>query len=256
MTQVQLNRKFDPSIYNSLSSVEEANNAVMAGDRIQDFLTDASELFFTHGMEERLGIGLLHRHFQCDDVEHMVEYQVNVDGEEALVTKPVSITDLEPAVPTIWSNSSTGFQPLEYSTDPLAVRLFWENEIPEDFLTKFSSLKTSSPIGEHLGLAIVHREFYKHAPADAMPLEYSSPSDRSSIVLIRDRAIWNEAIVTAWGFRRSIDPVLKCVDIQECLKRCHPATDNKHTITHRPGPPEHLISGGLGKSSADFRDGN
>jgi len=155
MTQVTLNRKFNPSVYNSLSSVEEANNAVSTGDKIQDFLADASELFFTHGMEERFGIGLLHRHFQCDNVERMVEYQVNVDGEEALVTRPVSITHIEPAVPTIWSNSSAGFQPLEYSTDLLAVCLFCENEIPEDFLTKFSSLKTSSPIGEYLGLAIV-----------------------------------------------------------------------------------------------------
>jgi hypothetical protein len=53
-------------------SIEAANGTARAGDRLDNFLSAAANLFVRHNMHDRFGVELLHKHNLCESGERMV----------------------------------------------------------------------------------------------------------------------------------------------------------------------------------------
>ncbi len=209
-------------IYNTLPSVEEADSEVSRND-FKDkahFLKEVSRLLRKHNLQQKLGIALLHKHCKVREGERMVESPEIVNGEKALVTKPIrSVSNI--GVPTVWSIEDGQYHPLEYTTDTLACDLFNESEIPIEFLSDFAALSDSSPIGRYLGLAVVERAFYNdNEKQQQIPLEYSNFKNRHNVVFLKRQCDLRNTIQTAWSFKEDNDVTLECESKSYCIARC------------------------------------
>jgi hypothetical protein len=201
MEQTLLSKTFSPSIYNSLISVEEADEKANENNVLQVFLEEATHIFRKHSMQDRFGVALLHKHYECGDNQHMIQYEETINGENALVTRPVHAAPLQQgAVPVVWSLIDGKYHPLEYSTDSLARELYGSGDIPQAFLEEFSDLLLLSPIGSQIGLAVVNRKLHETA-SELAALEFSDVADQSSVVFMKNRDEYrNRTIRTAWSF--------------------------------------------------------
>jgi hypothetical protein len=239
MSPAVLSNEFDLDIYNALPSVEKADSAVKLASRFDDFVPEASKLFRSHKVESRFGIALLHIHSEIEPGEQMVEATERIDGRDALVTKPTRAEfhkeHKAKVRPTVWQMNGDDFVPLEFSTDRLACGLLDDGEIPDAFLTDLKSLLGQSPIGRHLGLAVVFREFYKLAARDEIPVEFTKPHNRSNVVLLcaPDEIVGNEIIETAWSFEANADEK-GCTST--CRRQCWAEDPHRkeHTTHHIP----------------------
>jgi hypothetical protein len=230
MQAVGICEQFDPSIFNSLNMVEEANQQVQFEGRLQHYLDAVKPLFFKHGVQKRFGIGLLHRHDSCNDGEHMIESEEEFAGEKALVTRPCLQTPGQTrATPVVWALKGGALCPLEYSTDMLAGDLYRAGDIPSEFLSEFASFTSSSPIGKWMGLAVVKRKFYQQAKLNEGAVELSSEEERCNVVYLRDRAQYKtSAIETAWSFSSETDIG------KGCDRSCFIDSGGNHRLHHRP----------------------
>jgi hypothetical protein len=202
MEQTSLSKTFSPSIYNSLISVEEADEKAHQSGVLSLFLEEATHIFHKHNMQNRFGVALLHKHYECGENQHMIQYEEIIKDESALVTRPVhAAPQQEGAVPVIWSLIEGKYHPLEYSTDSLACELYRSGDIPQAFLEEFSDLLRFSPIGCQIGLAVVNRKLHENAPGAFGALEFSDLMDQSSVVLMRNRDEYRDRTIrTAWSF--------------------------------------------------------
>jgi hypothetical protein len=174
-------------------------------------------------------VALLHKHFECYDDERMIQRRELVDSEDALVTRPVSATPSSAgAVPVVWSLVDDTYHPLEYSADPLACELLGEGQVPQAFLRELSDLLRSSPIGRHVGLAVVKRALSRDSAAPFGALEFSEPHDRTSVVFIRNQDKYKDRMIrTAWDFSNVGGP--------GCVQTCFIKANGEHGGHHKPG---------------------
>lgn len=225
------------SLYNTLPSVEEADGAVKVGSHFSDFVSEASKIFRSHQMETRFGLALLHTHNELEPGEWMVESQMRSRDRDALVTRPLRELKSGEACPVVWRTGEDEFIPLEFSTDPLARNLFSDDLARTRFLSDFRKLTVQSPIGKHLGLAVVHREFYKSAGPDQAPVEFTDREKRSNVVLLCSPGELTEhpLIETAWTFESAAGE-LNCAS--SCRKQCWAEDPHKkvHNQHHIPQP--------------------
>jgi hypothetical protein len=234
MEAAMVSNLFKSSIYNALSSVEEADAFVRRDNQLNTFLRNAAPVFHKHNLQHRFGVALLHKHSECARTEHMIEFGDLVDGEAALVTRPVRTLPVEQdAVPVVWSIVEGTYHPLEYSTDPLACELYNAEAIPEAFLNDFAGLARLSPVGDHLGLAVIKRQFYLAAPAEFGALEISGLAERSNVVFMRNRAEFKgKSIETAWSLATQSSDVTRDCD-RSCAKSCLIDGSGIHNAIHQ-----------------------
>ncbi len=227
MEQTLLCKTFSPAIYNSLSSVEDADKKVNQNDALAVFLDGAKPIFYTHSMHDRFGVALLHKHYECGDSEHVIQHEEIIDSENALVTRPVhAAPSREDAVPVVWSLIDGTYHPLEYSTDALARELYGTASIPQAFLEDFADFLRVSPLGRQIGLAVVNRELFTKAPASLGAVEFSG-LDRTSVVYMRDRVEYKDrTIQTAWNFAMA--------GTQGCNQTCFVDGSGAHVGHHKP----------------------
>lgn len=223
MNPEELAENFLLDTYNGLSSVETADAEVRQNGALRGFLDTAANIFISHNMHHRFGVGLLHRHNQCAEGERMVQYREVFRGADALVTRPVrNPAPSQKAVPTVWSLDGDTFHPLEYTTDALAADLLMSDEISDEFVAEFQGLVQSSPIGKFLGLAVVSREFYADAKPNEIALEYGNLVARSNVILHCDPSAGKVSIETAWRFKsphasgEKVVPPPTCVPMSVC----------------------------------------
>jgi hypothetical protein len=201
MQTVDLETEFEPSLYNALVSPEQADLAVRARGMLNGVLAESARVFMKHRVTELFGISLLHKHNDCPERTWMTEYNVVIGGENALATKMVvNSPTSEDAVPTKWQFHDETHQPLEFSTDPRAKRLFNETSVSQGFVDEFATILQRHSASRFLGLAIVDRELFHRSVNDEVGFEYST-TEPSNVVVLRSRAkLQNTAIETAWTF--------------------------------------------------------
>jgi hypothetical protein len=226
-------REFSRQVYNDLVSVEDADHTVRVESQLTSFLESASKVCRAHNMQSRFGVSLLHKHYLCQQGEHMVEYSERIQGRDALVTRPsVKDPDQEGAKPVVWKILKGEFFPLEYSTDVLACKLLSEEEVPVSFLNGFRELVDRSPIAPFIGLSIVSREFYNRAQQEESAVEYSDGQERKSIVILTNpKVLGGNTIETAWSFEQAADAERDC--LKSCRKQCW-STEGGHDKQHTP----------------------
>jgi hypothetical protein len=176
--------------YNALDGVEDANAQLSERGSLTTFLADFELLAMAHGVTDEFGAFLLHRHFDVNDGQMILERpEVSEDGEHALVAapRPNQSTD---SLPTRWmltsSEGERNFVPIEFSTDTGAVTGAAQLVDAPSFVDEFATLITDHGLDDLLGLCVVSREHLEPADEESWWVEEST--HESSVVVVRPRS--------------------------------------------------------------------
>src|SRR5215218_5712196 len=122
--------------YNRLPEVFVASEQLQARPDFGDFLTGLGQIAAAYDLCDQVGAFLLHRHFDLNPGEAILEAPLEEDGVPVLSSRPVNVRQASTGRPTRWSLSPDGtiFQPLEYSTDDGAIAVERQLQHNEAFL--------------------------------------------------------------------------------------------------------------------------
>jgi hypothetical protein len=229
METIRIRDQFDVDVFNSLGTVEDADREIRQDDRLQAYLHAASELFLAHNMQSRFGVSLLHKHDDCAEGEHMIEFEENFAGETSLVSRPITQTPSQAgAAPVVWMLRGSTLFPLEYSTDQFVSEIYAAGSISDKFLGGFAALAESSLIAKCFGLAIARRKFNERAKPGEGAIEFTGLGGRCNVVRLRPRAEYeNRAIQTVWTFGDDEND-------KGCDRSCFIDGSGNHVPHHKP----------------------
>jgi hypothetical protein len=181
--------KFCLATYNSLPSVEEANDSLLSLGKTDDFLAEASSLIAGYDSVNFLGVRLIHQHNTLADGEIMLEEFKYDEGRPAIITSNSSI-DAEGSIPASWLITPSGLRAFEYSTDVASLAGFqYLTEHPETLRIVISTLQKYA-LQSYLAPSVVTLDSFK----------YFEPSDRlveTSRTVVRGSREIHENIVKA-----------------------------------------------------------
>jgi hypothetical protein len=202
-----------------------------------------SEVICNHGLEDWIGIRLLHRHNSLTNGEIMLEAEEQHSTENAtLTTMATRLSRIKHQFsPNSWVAEGGRFFPMEYSQD---AAIILGPDFPEEyreFFVEFEAVLSAFGVTKLLGPAILRRNFFdKHKPeAPAILVETSDDARRANTVRFvkEGQYDWNTLIQTTWT---AINPAAEgdsaCQDSHTALSaiRCSPVTGclklgfNKH----------------------------
>jgi hypothetical protein len=187
--------------YNRLADVEMADEQLSAIGRTQ-VLDALSEVIRDHGLEDWIGIRLLHRHNGLTPDEIMLEKEeVQHTADAALTTIATSLSGIKNRfAPNIWMAADGQYYPMEYSQDPSVVDgpdFIKEND---EFFREFESVLASFNASGLLGPCILRRNFFDtHKPtAPAILVETSDEVRRANMLRFVEEREWDTMIQTTW----------------------------------------------------------
>eukprot|EP00808_Paulinella_micropora_P000449 g49024.t1 len=162
---------YDSSVFDSLPSLHAASSALKP---LRDkALTALTEVIRQFGMEEVVGVQLLHRHFALAPSEKLLER--NSEDGKTSVSSPVEVSQLSSAptlcTPRIFAlkttplspsasttNSATsleGWAPCEFTTEPAAAKLSKALFANTDFLHTYAKTLVGLNLQDVLGLGLM-----------------------------------------------------------------------------------------------------
>lgn len=108
--------------YNSLPSVEVADKELNSRTNFQDFLKKAGDVIVSHGLEDSVGLRLIHRHFGLTHEQVMVEAYEKYQETPSLITTAYSLSNAREieATPSSWIFVESKPTVFEFTTDPAA----------------------------------------------------------------------------------------------------------------------------------------
>jgi hypothetical protein len=235
--------------YNRLPDVLVAD-ATLHGMGKLETLTPLCETILKYGLEDRIGIRLLHNHNQISQDEMMLEQEeIDKDGTYCLSTIATKKTDCEnKPYANSWLLNKDFNSPLEYSLDRLVIADSDEIISREDFFNEFSQRLESLNASDLLGLCVLRRKFYEERmPVDAAEPQLIETTDvqrRANVLKFYPHHTFNpdNLIETVWVASREtadIESLATCTSTTSCSPRCYPTAvihcerndDGTHTST-------------------------
>lgn len=189
--------------YNLLADVEPADEQLSALNKVQIFDT-LCEVIRKHGLEEWIGIRLLHRHNGLMHGEIMLETEeFHSEHDIALTTMATSLSQIKQKFgPNSWIAEGGRFYPLEYSHDPAIAEGPDFLEEHREFFEEFGAALSVFGVTGILGPCILRRKFFdEHKPAvPAILVETSNDTRRANTVRFAEEGQydWNKMIQTTW----------------------------------------------------------
>jgi hypothetical protein len=203
--------------YNALPSVEKADAELRTKSSFHDFLSNAERIVLSHGLEDLVGLRLIHRHFPLDQEHVMVEKFGLHEEVPSLITSAqhVSIARENEAVPASWIVSGAYPVVFEFSTDT-AVRNGIERLRQSPlFFTEIMDLIKDNNLQELLAISVSKRSGLE-ALSDQLYVEHNFVDVGSSIVQIEESSNISDGIRTGWAF--SGPKSVKCRASSVCLQ--------------------------------------
>lgn len=191
--------EFSPSIYNMLSTPEDAYEKVQKSNTFEQFLEEAKALAALYNIEEFMGIRLIHHHTVIKNNEIMVEGYEDFEGSRCLVTRPQMPT--ADATPASWIFDGNSYMVFEYSYDSKVRQAF---EIVKDlpnFFSEFALLLQKYNYQKLVAIAILDRECYRDYEGEYTFLEtsYNQPTFASIVKPYKaEDAQAIQGITTGW----------------------------------------------------------
>ncbi|WP_158915563.1 hypothetical protein [Caulobacter sp. S45] len=228
--------------YNELLPIAAASREYkrIQGDRVVDRLLS---IIAAMGLEEQLGIRLLHKHNDTDCDELMVETAEIDDEGFCLSTRRLKCGEVADAVPNSWREVAGRFVPVEYSQRSLV-----NEDIPPDALqaalarigAALRSTGTSNLLGPCLNYSA---SVSACAPtSSAALLEKTDFENVANVVRFVDRnsAEFTNSAKTKWHASYMIDGDGKKHWLTACNCFCSvfPSGGHEGTKTHRYNPSE------------------
>ena len=182
------------SMYSVASSIASTYNAlsdvVVADQRLSDVGREVGinallSVIRAHGLEEFIGLRLLHKHNDIAENEIMLEdYRIDQDGF-ALITQVTSVSkSMSSASPNSWILCDDGFVPFEFSRPYLLRDSGISPATHPEFFSDLSNALRHAGLARLIGPALTPSSFVdgqRPAGADLM-LESSALDDRANVL--------------------------------------------------------------------------
>ena len=157
--------------YNSLPPVEEASKAL--NEVGYDYLSILGQLLIKYGVQSRLGISLVHRHFRLEDDEQLTRVRVRQSDEvistvfkngipDSQIVKDYDllIPESSKLVPSMFIVRHSGIIPYEFccieEEDANILYFNTLSRIDDDFVSEWVTILDECKMGDRLGLAILN----------------------------------------------------------------------------------------------------
>jgi|GEM_PF-4769976 len=220
--------------YNELGEVEATYSMVREHQEFDDFLVEFASLAYEHGLTEKVGAFLLHRHFMAEPEKVLVEVPQQVEGGRiALVTSPRAVVSSDDYTSFRWRLSSgSEFTPLEFTADPAAARVLNKLAQLPEFIDGYSEMLRKYGLEDLLGLCITDKESLKPTRNEWL-VEYNRP-DASVVIIERmDKDESQGLIPTVWVASVREDARGYCRPAGICQGTCRIVGSGSHTYEHR-----------------------
>ncbi len=198
MTLDDLNISEHTVHYNSLFSVGEADDALKGCSYFPDFLTKAEEVVLSYGFEQHTGLRLMHRHFDLEPSQVMVEEFQEVDGIPSLVTSAIPVIEarLKNAVSSGWIFNSSSIGIFEFSTDEAVRQGFRDIQTTPEFLEQMEKIIKDYNLENLMSVSLLRKDSL-FAREGQYYQERTFPG--KSVVQIHE-GDWGESTRTSWSF--------------------------------------------------------
>jgi hypothetical protein len=201
--------------YNKLPEVE-VNNEIKKNNPLAElFIKDTAEAITKYGLQNYIGLRLIHKHFKIEANQIMVEEYEEIEGIPSFVTSAKNLEDAIAinSIPASWIFTEQGPIVFETSTDkevPDGAALLLKN--PE-FIEEFKKLVTSYKLNDIFALAVLRRKPLSHdMQSNQIYLEnnFNKPKSMSVVQLGQKDSLNNTTIQANWRFREDLKE-LRCV---------------------------------------------
>ncbi len=233
---------FDPTLYNQLPLVGEADALLNGQKDLAEFFKTAGELICSFNLEAYIGVGLLHKHNSVGPDQLMVE-----SVEEIRKDRPALIMELVPkaagddAVPVVWklqnSKAISPFVPLEHSTCNEAKTGYAQLMNQPEFLEKFRSLLLDFGYESILGLTVMRVQALKKQPGESY-IERSHPTRTANVMTSSTQLsnVSSKLLRTSWSFKKEAGLNGALMTKCEATTNCEEPTEPGGPHIEEPGP--------------------
>ncbi len=234
-------KDYDPTVFAELNEFEDAQKCLAS---TREHLKALGSVICRHGLQQVVGVALLHRHFDIFEDEVVVKQFV----KEEAYTKPLLKSGAMEAVPYLWKlrrdgAGGFGFYPLEFlcvseGTEE-AIRMTVAFEQADSFLVEIADVLVQLGAHDVFGIGTLHHA----AITPVAPTEFlSETTDYENRTLrirrvLRENAIFKTSAETLWRFSLSsgtgANPEVSC-DVQ-----CTPSIGIAGAMHCTCGPHRH-----------------
>jgi hypothetical protein len=204
--------------YNQLPEVEDNDKTMKSNPLAELFLKEISEIIKQYGLEDYIGLRLLHKHFKIESNEVLVEEYREIEGIPSLVTSAQDIHDAiaKKSIPASWMFTEEGLLVFETSTDKEVhngVALLLKH--PE-FIEKVSKLINNYQMNNIFALAVLKREALGQTKSDELYFEMNNDQPMSVVQVVQKESIKKDvAIKASYGFGKGLKSIW-CHDPRIC----------------------------------------
>lgn len=193
--------------YNRLPSVKEADEAIKSSSCFQELLEKVANITKRYNCESYVGLRLIHKHFQIEEGQIMVENFQEIEGTSSLVTQPQAWEEAlnTKALPSSWIFSETGdVHTFETSTDPAVKNGVEFIENNPEMMDEINKELQTHKLNKLLAVALLKRDSLK-TNDDQMYLEKEYLDQNKTILQVGNRndSQAMQAINTSWSFKDS-----------------------------------------------------
>jgi hypothetical protein len=180
--------EYSPCIYQSLPGFDDIAKA-FKDRKGKYFIRAVREIYLKHGVEECLGVGLVHRHFDMDSDEILVQ--------EGMISKPYTMKEIEDSniVPTSWTFRDNTLYPYEFEFAPSDATAFG---FSQEFLTELRDLLKAFDYDTFLGITTYRKG----------PTLFERTEGRNNILaVVEGDPASDHTVPASWYFSRSVKSV-------------------------------------------------
>lgn len=230
--------------YNLLHDICEADSMLSKAGR-HESICRLLNIINDHGLQDFVGIRLLHKHNSIDENEIMVENSEINDGELLLITRPISNDKNHNIFPNSWQLTGTEFLPSEFSSGHLLSRVDINPSTKPEFFKQFGDTLELLNVAHILGPAVNCGDFVesKRGSEDVILVELTAINERANVVKYENRkdVDFTSMIETSWSMSSKDGDILESeIAATKSCKRVCPSVQNPpvhqgtYTHVHKP----------------------
>ncbi len=231
LTLNDLNIPEHSKYYNSLPSAGNADDALKSVFNFSDFLEKAEEVVSSYGFEKHTGLRLIHRHFDLNPSQVMVEEFQEVNGNPSLVTSALSVDEArqKSAVPSGWCFNSSPMKIFEFSTDEAVRTGFRDIQTTPEFLEQMEVVIKNYNLENLMSVSLLGKDSLL---AGEGQIYEERTYDSQSVVQLVDESLRSaESIRTSWSFKGPRE--VACIKYQTCVEDVNSEVGHRAVRGHK-----------------------
>ncbi|MBD2200859.1 MULTISPECIES: glycerol-3-phosphate ABC transporter substrate-binding protein [Calothrix] len=218
---------YEPSIFDSLNKFSDAKQSLA---QHKNTLGELGAVICKHGLQQKIGLTLLHKHFDLLPHERLIESV----GDNKIYINPIAGVDEEAIIPYLWKFSSEfsgenlaqniSYSPLEFqykstaTTDNIeAVQALMANS---NFLEEIAMKLQNFGLEDVFGLSILHREAIAIAKGEILVETTDHEKRCLTLTAVNSNDVCKEELTeTLWHFTEE-DLGFARVCLSHCISHC------------------------------------